>query len=105
MSLDVVNERSTAYLAVSFYDKAGALSAPTSITYTIRHENGTVIRGPVTVAASEGVEITLDTNDNAIINTSGKSEIHVVTITGTYGVNDAIVSAFRYQVNRIDAVT
>ena len=103
MSLDIVNEGETAYLTVSFSDKAGDPEAPTTISYRIDClKNSEEIKADtaVTPVASE-VEITLKPSENIIIDQSNSTEKRLVTVTGTYGVDDAIVREYEYNLKNM----
>ncbi len=103
MNRETVNEGSTAYLTVDFKDKDGALEAPSSISYRIDClTNGSQVKAdtPVTPAESS-VEIELTKTDNAIISQSNNSERRLVTVTGTYGVDDGIVQEYEYNVKNM----
>lgn len=104
MTLESVNENGTAYLTVAFYDKNNNAVAPASISYYIKTEAGDSVRGVTPIDAASSIEITLDTNDNEIQNSNGASEIHVVTVVGTYSATDKVVGVYKYQVVRVDAI-
>jgi hypothetical protein len=98
--MESVNEKSTGYLTVVFKDGAGAEAAPSSARYRIDDvETGTELRDwtnlPNPVASS--VEVTLTSADNAITNTTGKDETHVVTVEGTYGPEDKVTGEYLYR--------
>lgn len=104
--MDRVNERSTAYLSVSFRDKAGALQSPSAITYRVDDEaTGAAIRAetPISAPASE-VEIVLTPADNAMRAPRLAVERHVVTVIGSYGDDDQVTAQFVYEVINLQAV-
>ena len=104
--MDRVNERSTAYLSVSFRDKAGALAAPTAISYRVDDvESGQEIRGDTAVApAASSIEITLTPSDNTLINALRQGEQHVVTVDASYGDDDAVRAQYVYEVVNLQKV-
>jgi len=104
--MECVNEQSTAYLTVSFRDKAGALAAPTSIVYRIDDEQTRAqIRGDTAVQPAATVEITLTPADNALLSPSLAVERHVVTVIGGYGADDQVSAQYVYEVLNLQAVT
>lgn len=101
-----VTEKSTAYLTISFYNKAGVLDEPTSISYRIDDvESGQQVRANTSVAAANTVEITLNSADNTILNQVGGDEERRVTVTAIYGENDQITDEYIYQVQNLSKVT
>lgn len=100
---DLVKENSTAYLTASFKDKDKNLEAPASISYRVDDNlSGNEIRGdtPVTPAAAE-VEIVLKPVDTAIVDNTKAKETRVVTVTGTYGVDDQVQDKFVFEVENL----
>ena len=96
-----VNERTTFYLTVTFLDKDGQQSTPTSVSYTV-HDKGTdtEVSSGSTDAASQ-VEIEVGAAVNAILVNSRKTEKRVVTVTATYGVDDELNGVFEYSVTNL----
>lgn len=104
--METVTERSTAYLTVSFYDKAGALAAPASLTYRIDDvESNVQVRGDTTLTPANSVEITLTPTDNAILNLVGGNEQRRVTVTAVYGASDQLTDEYIYWVQNLRKVT
>ena len=94
-----VTEQSTAYLTVSFYDKADALAVPVSVTYRIDDANtGASIRAATSLTPASQIEITLDKNDNTILNTNAKYEHSLVTVISVYGATDQVTDEYVYTV-------
>lgn len=101
-----VNERSTAYLAVSFLDKVGGQAAPTSVTYRIDDvASGAQVLGETSVTAGASIEIKLSPVDNAILNANLATELKRVTVVATYGANDAVRSQYVYEVRNLGGVS
>lgn len=97
--MERVNEQSTAYLSVSFRDKAGALATPTAISYRIDDvATGQEIRDDTAVTPASSVEITLTPNDNAMVSAAREIEVHAVTVDATYGASDAVRARYLYEV-------
>jgi len=86
-SVGTVNEASTAYLTVSFYDKDGELADPSSISYRIDClTNGQEVKDDTAVVpAAATVEITISSTDTAIINAANEVEEKEVSIIGSGG--------------------
>ena len=101
-----VTEKSTAYLTIAFYNKAGALDEPVSISYRIDDvESGQAVRASTSVAPANTVEITLTSTDNTILNQVGGDEERRVTVTATYGANDQITDEYIYLIQNLSKVT
>jgi len=104
--MDSVNEKSTAYIDVSFEDATGAPAVPSTVAYTVIDEaSGTVIRNNGTVAAASSVVITLNNSDNTILDNTNAAEIRVVTVTATYGSGDTLNKVFKYELVNLQAIT
>lgn len=98
----VVNEGSTSYLSVSFKDKAGALAAPASLTYSLHClTTGAALRNDVALSPASQVEITLTPADNAILNPGNQYETRLVTVKAGYGAADALQEEYEYQVKNL----
>jgi hypothetical protein len=98
-----VNESSTAYLTVTFFDKNNIMVAPVSATYKI-HD---VLSGSQILAATpispiaEQVEITLTPTDNTMVNAHSSNEKRRVTVEAIYGQDDGVNAAFVYEVKNL----
>lgn len=100
-----VNERSTAYLSVTFRDKTQQPSMPVSASYRVHDQStGQQIRAATTLAPAESVEITLTPADNTILSPSKAFEAHVVTVEALYGAEDAHREQFVYQVRNLQVI-
>lgn len=100
-----VNEGTTAYLTVSFLDKAGSASAPSAVSYRIDClTSGAAIKGATSVSAASSVEITLSAVDNALQAQTNPRERRRVTVTGTYGATDAVIDQYDYDVVNLRAI-
>lgn len=103
--MDAVNERSTAYLTVTFRDKAGAAQAPASASYHIDDVgSGLEVRGHTPLTAAATAEITLTPADNALRNQAASYEERRVTVEAEYGAGDAVRAEFRYRVINLAGV-
>ena len=96
------NERSTAWLTVSFKDKAGALAAPASANYRVDClTTGTAIRAETALTPASSIEITLTPGDNAIVAAANVRETRRVTIKAAYGAADEIKDQYDYVVENL----
>lgn len=104
--MDTVNENSTAYISVTFYDKDEIAAQPSSATYDLVDENtGDVLRDNVTLSPTGGiVEITLTKADNVIIDATRTFEHRRLTVHGVYGADDEIHSEYVYEVENLHEV-
>lgn len=104
--MEQVNEKSTAYLTITFRDKAGAAQAPASARYSIHDVgSGEEIRGETEIATpGSTVEITLTPEDNRLLR-AGSSERRRVTVTAEYGSEDAVKAEYAYRVVNLASVS
>jgi len=103
--MDLVNERSTAYVSVSFVDKDGAPATPLTVTYSTKCKaTGTAIKTNVSVTPAPTVTITLDALDNAIQSASNASEEKLMTVRSTYGANDECNDEYTWRVKNLSGV-
>lgn len=101
-----VNEGTTAYLSVSFKDKASSDETPVAISYRIDDvRSGTEIRDSTAVTAASTAEITLSPADNRILNTTQNYEARRVTVVATYGADDQVTAEYIYRVVSLAGVT
>ena len=95
-------ERTAGTLTVSFKDVAGALAAPTSVTYQIDCvTTGQSVRASTAATAGATSVIAISSSDTAILNSGNQSEIKKVTVNATYGVGDEIHQEFHYSVRNL----
>lgn len=103
--LAVVNEGSTAWLDVSFFDSAGAASTPSAVSYSIVDgRTGAVVRAATSVTPASIVTITLTPADNDILVEGSVGEERLVTVTATHGAGDVKTEEYRYQVRALRGV-
>lgn len=99
MGPEKINEGTTAYLTVTFKDKAGVNAAPTSATYRVDClTTGTAIRAATALPAGASVELTLTKTDNRIVTPANVRERRRVTVVGTYGADDQVQEEYDYDV-------
>ena len=102
----IVNEKSTAYLTVTFKDKDGNEQAPTSATYRIDDvDSGTEIKTDTALSVAASVEITLTPDDNAILDSGQSYEKRRVTIKASYGASDGVNEEYLYRVKNLAKVS
>ena len=102
-----VNEKSTAYLTVTFRDKAGAAQAPAAANYRIDDlTSGQQVREETEIASpTSTVELTLTVTDNTLLNPLAATEQRRVTVVGEYGAGDAVRSEYIYEVVNLAGVS
>lgn len=101
-----ITERSTAYLTASFFDKAGAAAAPSSVTYRVDCEKtGAALVPSSSVTPGQSVEITIPASANAMQEATNDFETKVVTVTANYGAGEQITAAYRYRVRNLSKIT
>lgn len=101
-----LDERSTGYLTVTFRDKDGLAAQPTSSWYAIFDvATGNTVRAATSLAPTAGVvEITLDVNDNTMVDSSKAVETRRVIVVATFGVNDELDAEYKYRLNNLNGV-
>lgn len=103
---DIINEKTTAYIDISFLDRNGKLATPTSATYsTYCKTTKTAIKTAAAISSiASQVTITLDALDNAIQNTANATEDKVLTVMATYNTNDQLNSDYNYTIKNLQGV-
>ena len=103
----VVDEKDTAYLVVSFYDKDGNSVSPVSATYSIYCEtNKQEVKEETSIDdLSTSIEITLASADNAIINSYNAYEERRVTVKSTYAGGEKKNESYTYKVLNQSQIT
>lgn len=103
--METVNERSTAFLTVTFRDKTGALAAPSLVTWEAHDKaSGTELQAATALTPASSIEITISASVNRMINAASGSEVRVITIKALYGADDGINSVYEYQVRNLEHV-
>lgn len=101
--MKLVAERSTAYLTLSFVDKAGALAAPSALQYRIDCKTSMqVVRDWTSWPPGPSVEIVLSPDDNAMQDAGNDSERRLVTVIAAYGLADEVRDTFEYYVRNLE---
>lgn len=101
------NEETTAYLTVSFYDKAGALENPVSATWEAHDvKSGTELQSATALAPVGGqVEITIPTTVNTMVDPNLEEEVRRITVKALYSGVDGVNDKFDYTLVNLSAVT
>jgi hypothetical protein len=103
--MDIINERSSAYIEVSFFDKNGVAAVPTTITYSTKClTTGTAIKTNITVPPASKVTINLDALDSVIQVASNPQEDKALTIKASYGLNDESNAEYYWRVKNLSGV-
>lgn len=108
--MDVVNEGSTAYLAVSFLDKNGNVEAPASATFRVdgKAPDATVwteVLDDADILPILGtVELVLTPTANALITQDDDYEDRLVTIKATYDASDGVNAEYLYKLKNLAKV-
>jgi len=101
-----VPEKTTAYLTVSFFDKAGAPAVPSSVTYRIDDLiTNTQILADTALTPAASIEITLTPAQNAILNDANANEPKRVTVKASYGATDGLNDEYTYNVKNLSGVS
>ena len=103
--MKVVKEGSTAYVTVTFKDKAGVSAAPSTLNYSLHClTTGAVLRNAVTLTPGASVEIVLTPVDNAMQIAANLRETRRITIKAGYGASDAVNDQYDYEVANLSQV-
>lgn len=99
-ALDSVNEGQTSYIAVEFTDEAGQAVAPTAVSYRVDDlDSGESLLGDTDCPApAASVTIELAPAVNRVIDDDKGREVHVCTISATYGGGKKITGELRFCV-------
>lgn len=102
INIKTINEKSTAYFALSFTGKDGLPETPEAISYRIDCvTTGTAIKTDTSLSPAPSVELTVASDDNRIITASNENEKRVVTVTATYNGVEKITEQHEYFVRNL----
>lgn len=105
MALTAINEGTTCYLTVTFKDKAGVSSAPTSATWqAIDLGTGNELQAATALSVAASVEITIPASVNNVVNEDNPVETRRVIIKASYGSDDKLNGSYDYQVKNLSKV-
>lgn len=95
-----VNEKSTAYLTVSFKDKTGALATPVWASWQVHDpEDNSVLLIETSISSlSSSVELTLTSAINTFINPTHAEEVRRVTIKSSGTSSSVANSEYDYNI-------
>jgi len=97
-----INEGSTAFLTISFYNKLGVLAVPTSATYRIDDvATSTAIKATTPLVGGSSVELTISPTENRILSQANEYETREVTIIADFGAGEQMTSSMRYRVTNL----
>lgn len=100
--MDIVREKNTSLLPISFYDEDGAPVTPTSATYQIDDESGAVITAETAFTPGD---LLISANENRIVTGTKQSERRKVTIKWTYGTGKSGAEEYEYIVKNLTKVS
>lgn len=84
-----INERTSARLAIDWFDADGEPAIPTAVSYRIDClTTGEAVRASTSVTPAATTVIQLTSDDNAMQDAANATERRAVTVTATYGSND-----------------
>jgi hypothetical protein len=101
--MEIVNERSTSIVTLTFRDETGAQVTPSAGTYRIDDAaSGTEIRAstPFTPSGSTH-DIMITDEENRILDVTRNIEERIVTVSFTYGVGKKGSGEYRYSVKNL----
>jgi hypothetical protein len=105
MAEKMINEGSTGYIAISFFDQVGAAANPTSVEYRVDClSTARQILDWTTITPATSVEIQLTPAQNAILNPANSVEKKLVTVRAQYGAGEAQTDQFEYVVRNLAKV-
>lgn len=104
--LPVIPEGTTSYLSVTFKNKSGVATAPSSATWqAIDLDTGTSMKSSTAITPiADTVEVTIPPSVNAIHDESRKMETRRIIVIGVYGADDAVVGTFDYNLRNVEVV-
>ena len=101
-----VNEKSTAYLAVTCLDKLLAAAAPATFTYRVDCEStGAALVPDTPLTPDVNMELVVPADANAIQEPTNAFEYRLVTMTATYSGGEQVTTQYRYRVRNLTKIT
>jgi hypothetical protein len=103
-----VNEESTAYLTVRFFNKVNSLDVPATATWEVHDkQSGTVLLAPTSILPiANTVELTLTPAINTLVDSvNNTEETRVVTVKASFGASDACNDEYSYELIGKEYVT
>jgi hypothetical protein len=105
--MTTINEQSSAFLSIDFFDDGEVAVAPARVLYRIDCVTNKVQVRPWTeVIAAQRVRILINSSDNIVINRANPSEFRKVTIKAIFGAGsgDQMTAEQEYTVKRLQFV-
>lgn len=108
MSLPSFNEKTTGFVNLAFTDEDGDAVAPDSATYTLYDEvSGDIINSRDDTAVpglASSVDLELEPDDNAIIDSNTVRETHVLLVKWVYDTDKEGKDNYRFVVENLTKV-
>jgi len=106
MSLETIEEKSTAYLTVVCLDKDGSPETPSSAEYRADCvTTSTQIKDWTATTPGAAMEITLDKTINVIQTATNEYEKKRITFKAVFGANDESYAQYDYLVHNLSQVS
>lgn len=104
--MDEINEKTTGYLTVTFKDSSGSAAQPTSASYKIIDiDSGETVRDTTALTVSAGVvTITLDKDDNTLLDANNDEERRRVVVSAVYNADDELHGVYWYKVKNLPSL-
>jgi hypothetical protein len=101
--MEIVNEKSTSIVALTFRDEGGALVTPSGGTYRIDDAaSGTEIKAETAFTpGGSSHDITISDTENRILDATRNVEERIVTVSFTYGAGKNGNGEYRYGVKNL----
>lgn len=104
-----INERTTLIVTVSFYDEDDVLVVPSAATYRIddvASNTAIVALTNFTLPLASQVDITIDAEDNAILDSDHQYEVRTMTVEFNYGTPKKHgTEEYHYRIKQLYGVT
>ena len=104
--MDIVNEKTTMIVTVSFTDEDGDAVDVDSANYQIYDEDTlTAIKASTSITSpTTSADITISSSENKIITTSKQFETHILLIDYTYSTTKVAQTEYRFAVRNMTNV-
>ena len=94
-----INEQTSAYCTVRFYNRAGDLAIPISAQYRVDCSTTlTSLVPPTPLTPASVIEIHITASQNRIIDPANAQEEKSVTVVANYGTDDMITTQTNYTI-------
>lgn len=103
--VDIIPEKATRTITISFKDPDGNPATPTSVDFKIIDPfTGTKLREDTIHPTSPEYQIQLTSQDNRILNSKGYDETRIITITQHYNLDDVETVEFTYKIENLKGI-